>query len=217
MPSKISKSSKLVVLLICLLLWKCKNTSEEKLPRIAIAGLAIESSTFSPAFTHEEAFHAREREEVFSYYPFLSKDSINRKKAVWFPTIRGHALPGGIVTREAYESLVNKTLTMLEKNLPYDGLFFDIHGAMSVVGLDDPEGDFITRIRKVIGKEAIISTSMDLHGNASKVLAQNTDLITCYRMAPHEDAIESKKRALENLLVRLENGKGKPTYKAWIP
>ena len=216
-PSKILKSSKSLVILICLLLWGCNNTLGEKLPRIAIAGLAIESSTFSPAFTHEEAFLAREGEEVFSYYPFLSKDSINRKKADWFPTIRGHALPGGIVTREAYESLVNKTLAMLEKNLPYDGLFFDIHGAMSVVGLDDPEGDFITRIRKVIGKETIISTSMDLHGNVSKILAQNTDLITCYRMAPHEDAIESKKRALENLLVRLENGKGKPAYKAWIP
>jgi microcystin degradation protein MlrC len=35
-------------------------------------------------------------------------------------------------------------------------------------------------------------------------------------MAPHEDAIESKKRAVENLLERLENGKGKPLYKARI-
>ena len=33
----------------------------------------------------------------------------------------------------------------------------------------------------------------------------------------HEDALESKQRALENLLERLENGKGKPKYKAWIP
>ena len=30
-----------------------------KLPRIAIAGLSIESSTFSPALTNEEAFHAK--------------------------------------------------------------------------------------------------------------------------------------------------------------
>ena len=106
---------------------------------------------------------------------------------------------------------------MLKKNTPYDGLFFDIHGAMSVVGLDDPEGDFIIRIREVIGKETIISTSMDLHGNVSKRLAQNTDLITCYRLAPHEDAMESKKRTVDNLLDRIESGKGKPKYKAWIP
>jgi microcystin degradation protein MlrC len=37
-----------------------------------------------------------------------------------------------------------------------------------------------------------------------------SDLITCYRMAPHEDAIESKKRAVTNLLDRLINKKGKP-------
>lgn len=194
-----------------------KNQESKDLPKIAIAGIAIESSTFSPALSTEEAFHAKTGEDVFSYYPFFAPDSVNRNRAIWIPTLKGHALPGGIVTREAYESLVGKTLEMLKQNLPYDGLFFDIHGAMSVVGLDDPEGDFIVRIREVIGKETIISTSMDLHGNVSRRLAQHSDLITCYRMAPHEDALESKKRAVDNLLERLENGTGKPAFKAWIP
>jgi microcystin degradation protein MlrC len=194
-----------------------QNEKEKKLPRIAIAGLAIESSTFSPALTHEEAFHAKVGDDIFSIYPFLSPDSLARKQASWFPTLKGHALPGGIVTREAYESLVTKTLDMLKKNAPYDGLFFDIHGAMSVVGLDDPEGDFIIRVREVVGKKTLISTCMDLHGNVSRPLAQNTDLITCYRLAPHEDAMESKKRAVDNLIERIESGKGKPAYKAWIP
>jgi microcystin degradation protein MlrC len=82
---------------------------------------------------------------------------------------------------------------------------------MSVVGLDDPEGDFIIRIRKVLGKETLISTSMDLHGNVSWRLAENTDLITCYRMAPHEDAMETRERAVENLVSRIESGKGRPS------
>ncbi len=193
-----------------------KEEQQEDLPRIAIAGIAIESSTFSPAQTHKEAFHARRGDEVYSYYNFLSPDSINRKRAEYFPSLRGHAIPGGIVTREAYESLLNETLERLKENLPYDGLFLDIHGAMSVVGLEDPEGDFIVRIREVIGYETLISTSMDLHGNVSPRLAENSDLITCYRLAPHEDATESRKRALTNLLDRLESGKGKPAYKAWI-
>jgi microcystin degradation protein MlrC len=58
---------------------------------------------------------------------------------------------------------------------------------------------------------------MDLHGNVTEELAHHTDLITCYRLAPHEDALESKQRALENLLDRLDSGKGKPKYKAWVP
>ena len=140
--------NKLPLLFISLfiLLGCTENKTQNSLPRIAIAGLAIESSTFSPAQTHEEAFHARVAEDVFSFYPFLSPDSLNRNRADWVPTLRAHALPGGIVTKEAYESLVNKTLDMLRENGPYDGLFFDIHGAMSVVGLDDPEGDFIVRV-----------------------------------------------------------------------
>jgi microcystin degradation protein MlrC len=194
-----------------------KNIEMKALPRIAITGLAIESSTFSPALTNEEAFHAKYGDEIYTSYPFFSADSVNRRRAQWFPALMGRSLPGGAVTREAYESMVKQSLELLKKNLPYDGLFFDIHGAMSVVGLDDPEGDFIVRIREVIGKKAVISTSMDLHGNVSWRLAENTDLITCYRMAPHEDAMQTKKRAVDNLLSRLETGKGKPAYKAWIP
>lgn len=188
----------------------------EELPRIAIAGLAIESSTFSPALTHEEAFRARSGDTVLSLYEFLSPDSSLRNRAEWFPALIGRALPGGIVTREAYESLVKKILDGLKKDLPYDGLFFDIHGAMSVVGLDDPEGDLIERVRQVVGYKTIISTSMDLHGNVSWRLAQNSDLITCYRMAPHEDAVQSDRRAVTNLLERIESGKGKPPYKAYV-
>lgn len=212
------KNSVCFLVLACLIL-SCHKPIKNKfaLPKIAIAGIAIESSTFSPAQTNIEAFHPITGDTIFNSYPFLAKDSIDRKRADWFPTLRGRSLPGGIVTKEAYETMVTKTLSMLKENMPYDGLFFDIHGAMSVVGINDPEGDFITRIRKVIGTATIISTSMDLHGNVSELLAKHSDLITCYRMAPHEDAIESKKRALDNLLERIESGKGKPKYKVWIP
>ena len=195
----------------------CKiNSTKKELPRIAIAGLAIESSTFSPAVTHEEAFNASVGEDIFSYYSFWSPDTGIINRAKWLPTLYGHAMPGGIVTREAYESLVTKTLVLLKEALPLDGIFFDIHGAMSVQGLDDPEGDFLMRIRDVVDTNVIISASMDPHGSVSPRLAQNLDLITSYRLSPHEDAVETKKRAIINLLDRLERGKGKPAYKAWI-
>ncbi|ASV31756.1 M81 family metallopeptidase [Maribacter cobaltidurans] len=216
---------KKIVLLFVLSLFSflgCKNQSEkiteqQELPKIAIAGIGIESSTFSPAQTEEAAFHARIGDSIFGRYSFFDADSDIRQQADWVPTLLGKSIPGGIVTREAYESMVNKTLTMLKENGPYDGIWFDIHGAMSVVGLEDAEGDLITRIREVVGPDVLISTSMDLHGNVSETLAKQSDLITCYRMAPHEDALESKERSIRLLLERLENGKGKPAYKAWVP
>ncbi len=192
------------------------NKNNKQLPRIAIAGIAIESSIFSPARTNEEAFHAKYGVQAFSSYPFLSIDSPLYNRATWFPTVVARSLPGGIVTKEAYESLVGKTLDSLKQHLPYDGVYLDIHGAMSVEGMEDPEADYIERIRKVVGKNTLISTSMDLHGNVSLRLAKNCDLITCYRKAPHEDALETKQRAITELLSRLETGKGKPPYKAYI-
>ena len=191
-------------------------TSEKPLPRIAIAGIAIESSTFSPALTEEAAFHAKYGDAAFSSYPFLAPDSDLRRRAVWIPTIVARSLPGGVVTREAYESLVRKTLDSLRAHGPYDGIYLDIHGAMSVTGLDDPEGDYLLRIRAVVGLRPLISASMDLHGNVSDRLASSLDLVTCYRKAPHEDALETKERAMRQLLERLEQHKGKPPYKAYV-
>lgn len=192
----------------------CKQ--DTNLPRVAVAGLAIESSTFSPARTHEEDFRVLTGMDVLDFYPTLHRDSINFGRAEWFPSLKAKAIPGGMVTREAYESLVNKTLEMLEENLPYDGLYLELHGAMSVEGLDDPEADYAERVRRLVGKQTLISTCMDLHGNVSERLLRAIDIFTCYRLAPHEDAMESKERAIRTLLMRLENGKGKPAYKARV-
>ena len=215
-------NSKYYFLILTILVLSCTPKSENKkaekdLPRIAIAGIGSEPSPFSPVQSHEEAFHARIGDSIFARYPFFADSSDIRKRAEWVPTLLGKALPGGIATREAYESMVGKTLKMLKENGPYDGLFLDLHGAMSVIDLEDAEGDLIKRIREVIGTDVLVSTSMDLHGNVSERLAEHSDLITCYRMAPHEDALESKARAITNMLDRLENGKGKPNYKAWVP
>tara|TARA_E500000331_G_scaffold353571_1_gene404535 strand:- start:4454 stop:6007 length:1554 start_codon:yes stop_codon:yes gene_type:complete len=207
------KIKQLLYFISITVLFSC-NTSNKKL-RIGITGLAIESSTFSPAITTEKEFDIRYGGDIFRSYPFFDQSYIDN--ADWFPTMRARALPGGVVSKESYESMVLQIIELTKQTLPLDGLFFDIHGAMNVEGMDDPEGDFIERIRSVIGNKTMISTSMDSHGNVSETLALNSDIITCYRKAPHTDALESKQRALDNLIERLKSVEGKPKYKAWIP
>ncbi len=193
-----------------------QETVAQKKPRIGIAGMLIECSTFSPAVTPIEAFRQYEGERLRQNYPYLHPDSAMGKGAVWLPAMVANATPGGIITRETYETLVNKALDQVKANMPYDAFFFHIHGAMSVVGLDDPEGDFIERLRGIIGNDAIVSTSMDPHGNVTQRLAEYTDLITCFRTAPHEDRDISVQRAITNLYDRVISGKGRPAYKAWV-
>ncbi len=54
---------------------------------------------------------------------------------------------------------------------------------------------------------------MDLHGNVSERLAANTDLITCYRMAPHEDAMETKNVPFDNCWKGLKAERANPLTK----
>lgn len=186
------------------------------LPVIAIAGLGVESSTFSPARTEAPAFHPQRGADVLGRYPFLAPGQPLRAAADWHGVLVGKALPGGTVTATAYADLSGELIARLEELGPIDGLWYDIHGAMAVEGMEDAEAELLARIRETVGSDVIVSTSMDLHGNVSRTLVHLTDLITCYRMAPHEDAMETKERAARNLVDQLAGGGPRPV-KAWIP
>lgn len=179
-------------------------------PRIGIAGIAIESSTFSPHRTGLADFTVTRDDALLARYEWLSGEPAAwAAGAEWVPLLHARSLPGGAVETEVYLQLKDEILRRAAAAGPLDGLFFDIHGAMSVVGMTDAEADLARSLRAVIGDRVLISASMDLHGNVSRELATLCDLITCYRMAPHEDAWESRARAARNLVTRLRDG-GRP-------
>ncbi|CAM5660827.1 MULTISPECIES: M81 family metallopeptidase [Streptomyces] len=185
-------------------------------PVIAVAGLGIESSTFSPARTEAPAFHPLRGGEVFDRYPFLAPGEELREAVEWHGALVGKSLPGGTVTAAAWTALTDELIERLAALPRLNGLWYDIHGAMTVEGIDDAEAVLLERIRATVGPDVIVSTSMDLHGNVSRELAHRSDLITCYRMAPHEDHMETKERAVRNLVELLVSGRPRPV-KAWVP
>jgi microcystin degradation protein MlrC len=192
-------------------------------PVIAVAGLACETSSFSPARTLEPAFHPRRGDEIIEKYSFIQPGTPLGHAASWQGSLIGHALPGGVVTRDAFEGLTTEILSRLadiisNSETGIDGLWFDIHGAMCVEGIQDAEAELLRRIRVIIGAETIVSASMDLHGNVSQQLAHQTDLITCYRTAPHEDTMETKERACRHLVEILtsEPSEQRRPLKVWV-
>lgn len=185
-------------------------------PRIGIAGISIEASVFSPHLSGDEAFTLREGEELLSYYPFLAPGRDLREAADWVPLHHGRSLPGGPVVPATYQRMKQRILDLAASQGPFDGFLLDLHGAMTVVGMRDAEADLTTALREVLGPDCLISCTQDLHGNVSAELVEQVDLITCYRMAPHEDWLNTKERATHNLLLRLRSGAGRP-WKAFVP
>lgn len=191
-------------------------------PRIGIGGISIESSTFSPHISGDDAFTVRTAEGLRRYYPFLDEGRELAEAAEWVPLTHGRSLPGGAVDPATYSRMKTAIVDGIREQGPFDGFFFDIHGAMSVVGIDDAEGDLATAVREALGPDTLVSTSMDLHGNVSEVLRDAVDLLTCYRMAPHEDWLNTKERAVWNLLARLRGEHGGDPHRrrplvAWVP
>lgn len=166
--------------------------------RLAIAGIHIESSTFSPLRTRLDDFLATRGEEMLGRYPFFAKPEFAAIQAV--PLAHFRAIPGGQVRRECYEAMKQEILRRLMDAGAIDAFYFDVHGAMAVEGLADAEADLLGAIRRITGSNMPITCSQDLHGNVTDSLVGMVDFITTYRTAPHVDWMETRERAVRLLL-----------------
>ncbi len=172
--------------------------------RIAIAGIATESCTFSPLPTRLEDFRlTRASDRHFAeLYPFLPKFP----DVEFIGTVTAKAMPGGPVEANAYALLKEDILEKLDRLRPLAGLYLDMHGAMNVIGMDDAEGDFYAAIRATLGPDCLLSASYDLHGNVSQSAMADLDIITGFRTAPHIDVLQTRERAVRLLLRCLREG-----------
>lgn len=172
-------------------------------PRIGILGMHIESSAYAAHRAGELDFHVRTGDDLLDRYAFLGQGTPLRSAADWVPLLHARSIPGGAVDARVYDEIKARMLALLREahdDRPFDGLFLDIHGAMAVDGRDDAEADLLAAIRGIVGRDVMISTAMDLHGNVSEQFFADIDLATCFRLAPHEDAWETRERAAANLV-----------------
>ncbi len=122
------------------------------------------------------------------------------------PLLHARAVPGGPVSRKAYEAFKAEFLEKLQAALPIDGLYLAMHGAINVEGMDDAEGDWILAARTVVGPDCPVAASYDLHGNVSQRVIDQLDIFAAYRTAPHIDVRETMVRAWSMLVETLRTG-----------
>ncbi len=189
------------------------NTAPAPL-RIGIAGIAIESSTFSPHRSTLDDFRVTRGAELLARYSFLTPGSELTEGVEWVPLLHAVAVPGGPVTEATYEQLAAEIYELLGTAGSLDGVFIDFHGAMSVLGRTDVEGEFVAGIRERVGPSVLLSASMDLHGNVSRRARQHARPDHVLPQGAAQDAWDTRERAARNLVARLRSG-GRP-QKAWV-
>jgi len=180
--------------------------------RIAVGGIHTECSTYSPVLMAIEDFRVLKGQDLLGaeYFNFLKADGIEH-----LPLLHARAVPGGPVSRVAYDAFKTEFLALLKAALPLDGLYLAMHGAMNVEGMDDAEGDWTSAARAVVGPDVVVAASYDLHGNVSQKIIDQLDIFAGYRTAPHIDVRDTMVRAWSMLVDALKSGT-RPGV-AWAP
>ncbi|MDH3660886.1 MAG: M81 family metallopeptidase [Alphaproteobacteria bacterium] len=185
-------------------------------PRIALLGLSLESNRFSPTAT-EADFLGRywfEGDDMLAAGRAPSSPIAQEAGAFmrmmdatgpWepVPLILASGYPSGPIEGEFFGETIDLMTSGLKAALPLDAVYVCNHGAM--VGTDDldPDGSMLEAIRAAVGPACRIVVNLDLHGNISKRMVENSDLIVGYRTNPHVDQIERGEEAATSLRLML--------------
>ena len=126
------------------------------------------------------------------------------------PTTYAHAVPGGRVSKEAFETIGEEILDGIRAALPVDGVLMGLHGAMALEHDDDGEGPLLAAVREIVGPNVPIAAPLDLHANLSPLMMRHCDIFVGYKHYPHIDTAETGARSMKALVEMIE-GKVKPS------
>jgi microcystin degradation protein MlrC len=125
------------------------------------------------------------------------------------PTTFGRSVPGGRVSKEAFNTMTSEIVEGIRNAGEIDGVLLGIHGAMALEHDDDGEGPLLRAIREVVGPDLPIVAPLDLHTNLSEEMMELATAFVGYKEYPHVDTPETGAKAME-ILVRTIRGEIKP-------
>ncbi|MEO6136545.1 MAG: M81 family metallopeptidase [Ginsengibacter sp.] len=186
--------------------------------RVCIAGIAHESNTFSnqpTTLVNFEKGHLRFGNDIIKEFKNAFHEiggmlqALEEQGIEAVPVFFANAVPGGIIESETYQYLLQRLLQHLEKSLPFDGCLLVPHGAGVSEHKKDMDGHWLSEVRKVVGSNMPIVTTLDLHANVSHKMIEATNAMISYRNNPHIDQRERGKEAAA-LMASALKGKVKP-------
>ncbi|MBE2276004.1 MAG: M81 family metallopeptidase [Rhodobacteraceae bacterium] len=167
--------------------------------RIFTAALATETNTFAPIVIDRRGFegslYALPGQHPATPTLCTAPIPVGRRICAerGWTLIEGTAAwadPAGLVSRGAYESLRDEILGQLRAALPVDGVVLGLHGAMVAQGYLDPEGDFLSRVREIVGPDILVCAEIDPHSHLTAARVAAADFFVAFKEFPHTDFVD---------------------------
>ena len=184
--------------------------------RIAVGSILTECNKWVDRTTELEDFERTE----FRHGPELLNSSagvvggmlqaLRRRGAVILPLISASACPGGLLSSACYRHLKGELLESLKRFDVPDAVLLGLHGAASVVDLEDLEGDLLEAVREFVGSSVPLIATLDLHAHVTSKMVRCADALVAWETYPHRDSFETGARGAHLALDTLE-GRVKPT------
>ncbi len=98
-------------------------------------------------------------------------------------------------SKESFDHFMGNIVDEVVANLPLDGVFLALHGAMAVRDIPKPEAEIAKRVREVVGPDVPIVATFDLHGNEDGDFLEYANGAFVTKRYPHYDAYLQGERA----------------------
>ncbi len=114
-------------------------------------------------------------------------------------------------TAEAWEFFTSRMMDDLKEKGPFDGVHLAVHGSMAVVGVARPEAELARMVRRIVGDDAVLTMTLDLHAcvDAELVADDAVDAVFSVKRFPHYDATLMGQRAAD-VMIRSLDGTYRP-------
>lgn len=194
--------------------------------RVMIGEFKHETNVFCSVPSTEADFRARSLKygnDILTHFEGVRVelggiiDGCRARDMEMLPVVAANASPGGIVSQEFFDHVLEKFLSEIERVKDIDGIVLSLHGAMVTEKYQDGDGEFLKALREKVGPEVFIVTTLDLHANITPMMLEAADAFFPYNSYPHVDYYERGFEAV-NCMADLLSGDLNPVMEVcWIP
>ena len=200
------------------------NSNKSNL-RVAIGGIFQETSQFLTTQTNLDLWentYIHKGPEVFQLFGtdcetagILATCIKNNIQTV--PLAVARCVSGGPNTDHCYQFLKNLLLSTLKEVYPVDGVLLSLHGSMTTISEDDPEGDILESVRQIVGPQVPVIATLDMHAHVTERMIQQANGLVAFSHYPHDDTFCTGKRAANLFLYSVQTNAKLTSAMAKVP